>query len=70
MSKLILIVGFIIAIVASGFGQTILDGAYVKENVRTKKVVPYPSLREADVLWSKEIWRTIDIREKINYPLY
>ncbi len=70
MRKLILIVGFIITIVASGFGQTILDGAYVKEHIRTKKVIPYPALREADVLWSKEIWRTIDLREKINYPLY
>ena len=70
MRKLILIAGFIITIVASGFGQTILDGAYVKEHIRTKKVVPYPALREADVLWSKEVWRTIDMREKINFPLY
>ncbi|RLD25140.1 MAG: gliding motility protein GldN [Bacteroidetes bacterium] len=70
MRKIILITGFIITIVASGFGQTILDGAYVKENIRTKKVVPYPALREADVLWSKEVWRIIDLREKINFPLY
>ena len=52
------------------YGQTILDGAYIKEHVRTKKVVPYPPVREADVLWSKRIWRTIDLRQKINIPLY
>lgn len=65
-----LILGLIIIFSSLGTSQTILDGAYVKEHIRTKKVVPYPALREADVLWSKEIWRSIDLREKINFPLY
>lgn len=49
--------------------QTVLDGVYVKEHVQTRKVVPYAPLREADVMWSKRIWRYIDINEKINIPL-
>lgn len=70
MRKIFVSLGFIVALAAGSYGQTILDGAYVKEHIRTKKVVPYPPLREADVLWSKEIWRTIDLREKLNFSLY
>ena len=48
----------------------VLDGVYVQEHIPTKRVVQYPHLRESDVMWSKRIWRTIDLREKINHPLY
>lgn len=48
----------------------VLDGVYVKEHTPERKVIPYTSLREADVQWSKRIWRTIDLREKKNHPLY
>jgi hypothetical protein len=48
----------------------VLDGVYVKEHIPTKKVVPYEFVREADVAWSKRVWRTIDLREKFNHPLY
>jgi gliding motility associated protien GldN len=48
--------------------QNVLDGIYVKEHVPARKPVPYYHLREADVMWSKRIWRMIDLREKINHP--
>ncbi|MBL7884797.1 MAG: gliding motility protein GldN, partial [Bacteroidia bacterium] len=41
------------------------DGVYVKENTRTRRAIPYTHLREADVMWSKRVWRVIDLREKI-----
>ena len=48
----------------------VLDGIYAKEHVPSRKPVPYKFLREADVMWSKRIWRVIDLGEKINQPLY
>ncbi len=48
----------------------VLDGIYVQEHIPTKRVIPYSQLREADVIWSKRIWRTIDLKEKLNHPLY
>jgi|ERR1017187_10012487 gliding motility associated protien GldN len=44
----------------------VLDGVYVREHYPSRKAIPYAPLREADVMWSKRIWRVIDINEKIN----
>ncbi|NEN23010.1 gliding motility protein GldN [Cryomorpha ignava] len=57
-------------IAPSAQSQTVLDGAWIKEHNKTKKVVQYPFIREADVMWSKRIWQDIDLREKMNLPLY
>ncbi len=43
---------------------------YQKENVPYRKPVPLPHLREADVPWSKMLWRMVDLREKVNHPMY
>lgn len=48
----------------------VLDGIYVREAVPQRVPVPYPYLREADMMYTKRVWRIIDLREKINYPLY
>lgn len=46
------------------------NGVYDPDNIKTRKPIPYPHLREADVMWSKRVWRVIDLREKMNLPLY
>lgn len=48
----------------------VLDGVYVKEHDPVRNPIPYTSLREADVMWSKKIIRQIDLKEKMNHPLY
>jgi len=47
-----------------------LDMIYTKDHIANKKPIPYPSIREADIMWSKLVWRKIDMREKMNQPLY
>jgi gliding motility associated protien GldN len=32
--------------------------------------IAYPPVRQADVMYYWTIWRTIDLREKVNHPLY
>ncbi len=48
----------------------IINGAYKRTDTFQKKPMPLPIVREADVFWSKMVWRIIDLREKINQPLY
>ena len=48
----------------------IIDGAYQRVDVKSRKPTPLPFIREADVMWRKKIWRIIDLREKMNQPLY
>ena len=48
----------------------VIDGVYLKTHVPTKRLMPYEPVREADVIWSKRVWRAIDLREKINRPIY
>lgn len=48
----------------------VLDKPWVKENTPTRRVIPYTHVREQDVMWHRRIWREIDLREKINHPLY
>ncbi len=72
MKKLISVLVLVLAFsgISSVSAQNVLDGVYVKEHYPTRKVIPYTHLREADVMWSKRIWRKLDLREKINQPLY
>jgi len=43
---------------------------YDKIHIPKKKPIPYPYTREADVMWSKIVWRMLDLREKMNLQLY
>lgn len=42
------------------------DGAYDKITVEQRDILEYDHIREADVFWSKRVWRVIDTREKMN----
>lgn len=46
------------------------DGYYDKIHYPNRRMVPYSYLRESDVMYTRRIWRKIDLREKINQPMY
>jgi hypothetical protein len=49
----------------------VIDGVYEKKDVLAKKrAIPYEYVRENDYVWGKRTWSYIDLREKINHPLY
>ena len=71
----LILVGVISTLTATDISaQDILNedknSVYKKEQVLNKNVRQYTHLREADVMWSRKVWREIDLREKINHPFY
>ncbi len=50
--------------------QDILTEVYTREHIPNKAPVPYAYIREADVMWAKDIYRIIDLKQKQNLPLF
>lgn len=73
MRKLVIYIGIVSMMMCFAQKRTnaqIVNGAYKQNDIYAKKPMPLVSVREADVFWSKTIWRIIDLREKMNLPLY
>jgi len=48
-----------------------VDGLFPEESWSVNKApIPYPSIRKADAMWAKRIWREIDFRQKFNQKFY
>ena len=68
--SIIILLVLLVAVPEISSAQDVLNGIYVKEKTLNRKPVPYQYLREADVMWSKTVWRMIPLREKLNHSLY
>lgn len=73
MKKLVVYLGvivFMLTIVEKQTNAQIVNSAYKRNDIFQKKPMPLPTVREADIFWSKKVWRIIDLREKMNQSLY
>ncbi len=73
MKKIIICAGVVLSMLtwsADKADAQIVNGAFQSTDISQKRPMPLPTVREADVFWSKKVWRIIDLREKMNLPLY
>lgn len=73
MRKLMVYLGVIVSLLilmGHKANAQIVNGAFPSTDISQKKPMPLPIVREADVFWSKKIWRIVDLREKMNLPLF
>jgi hypothetical protein len=51
--------------------KDIIDGSFKKElNQNKTKAFEYPEINEKDIVWSKTIWREVDLNQKMNHHFY
>ena len=75
MKKLVLLIVITTSCLVGVNAQDVLtieemNSVFKKQKHHNKKVQHYAPLRQADVMWSRKIWREIDLREKMNHPFY
>lgn len=58
-----------LSVSGSVLGQETFGDIYEK-SINDARKIEYPHLREADAVFARKIYRLIDLREKINHPLY
>jgi gliding motility associated protien GldN len=77
MKRLALVFATILLVTTGGFKaySQILDSPpqdviYYDNDLEDIRPVPYPAVRHADIMWSKRMWREIDMRQKMNQSFY
>jgi gliding motility associated protien GldN len=71
---LVLVCLFVAGLKLTSYSQVLegppRDGVYDRTAIVQVQPIPYPYLREADIIWTRRIWRVLDMREKMNQTFY
>jgi gliding motility associated protien GldN len=71
---LVLVSLFVLGLKQTSYSQVLegppRDGVYDRSANMQVQPIPYPYLREADIIWTRRIWRVLDMREKMNETFY
>jgi gliding motility associated protien GldN len=70
MKKISVLLGFMTLSTIGIYAQDQLLEVYEREHIPNKRPVPYEYIREADVMWSKTVYRMVDLRQTQNLSLY
>ena len=78
MKRVLFYVLALVAYCTAANAQSIIDADdqrnpndfYVKVSSAGKKAMPYPAVRQSDVVWEMVVWRDIDFNEKFNQFFY
>ncbi len=70
VALLAFILFFALSAKAQIIDETPQDGLYRDNGTIDTKPIPLPTIRKADIMWKKRIWREIDFRQKMNEMFY
>lgn len=70
IASLLVLAGFTPNLSAQILDNPPQDVIYYDNDLEDVTPIAMPAVRKADIMWSKRLWREIDMRQKMNQPFY
>lgn len=70
LSILLILLAIVVPTVAQNEEVPTADDFYHSTLVRQQRPMPFPHLRESDVVWTTMLWKTLDLNELFNQFIY
>lgn len=70
LSIILVLLATVLPAVAQNDEESTADDFYIRTLEHQQRPMPFPHLRESDVVWSTMLWKTIDLNELFNQFIY